>query len=138
MNIAEVAKQRGVPASTLRYYEKVGLVTSIDRQGIRRRFAPVVLDQLALIALGQAVGLCLAAIGSMLSPNGLSNINRKLLAAKADEINQTIKQLRAVSRELRHAAACSAPNHAECPTFQRLLAAAALGALASRRQGNAT
>lgn len=135
MDIAEVAKRSGVPASTLRYYEKMGLIASIGREGIRRRFAPVVLDQLAMIALGQAAGLSLAEIGSMLSPNGGQKINRQLLAAKADEINQTIKQLRAVSRGLRHAAACSAPSHAECPTFQRLLKAAATGALTSRRQG---
>lgn len=134
MDIAEVAKRTGVPASTLRYYEKKGLIASVGRQGIRRRFAPAVLNQLALIALGQAAGLSLDEIGSMLSPNGGSEINRQLLATKADEINQTIKQLRAVSRGLRHAAACTAPSHAECPTFQRLLKAAASGALASRRQ----
>jgi DNA-binding transcriptional MerR regulator len=134
MDITEVVKRTGVPASTLRYYEKRGLIASVDRQGIRRRFAPAVLDQLALIALGQAAGLSLDEIGSMLSPNGSSEINRQLLASKAEEINQTIKQLRAVSRGLRHAAACKAPSHAECPTFQRLLKAAASGALASRRQ----
>jgi DNA-binding transcriptional MerR regulator len=134
VDIAEVVKRTGVPASTLRYYEKKGLIASVDRQGIRRRFAPAVLDQLALIALGQAAGLSLDEIGSMLSPQGGSEINRQLLAAKADEINQTIKHLRAVSRGLRHAAACSAPSHAECPTFQRLLKAAASGALASRQR----
>jgi len=135
MDIAEVAKRTGVPASTLRYYEKKGLIASTDRQGLRRRFAPAVLDQLALIALGQAAGLSLDEIGSMLSPNGGSRIDRQLLATKAEEINETIKQLRAVSRGLRHAAECKAPSHAECPTFQRLLKAAASGALASRRQG---
>ncbi|RZI39809.1 MerR family transcriptional regulator, partial [Herbaspirillum sp. HC18] len=108
MDIAEVAKRTGVPASALRYYEKKGLIASLGRQGVRRRFAPAVLDQLALIALGQAVGLSLDEIGSMLSPNGRPAINRQLLAAKADEIDQTIKQLRAVSRGLRHAAACRA------------------------------
>lgn len=136
MDIAEVAKRTGVPASALRYYEKKGLIASVGRQGVRRRFAPTVLDQLALIALGQAAGLSLDEIGSMLSPNGRPAINRQLLAAKADEIDQTIKQLRAVSRGLRHAAACGAPSHAECPTFQQLLKAAALGALDSRRRSN--
>ncbi|HEY8608256.1 MAG TPA: helix-turn-helix domain-containing protein [Noviherbaspirillum sp.] len=136
MDIAEVAKCTGVPASTLRYYEKKGLIASVGRQGIRRRFAPGVLDQLALIALGQAAGLSLDEIGSMLSPNGGPAINRRLLVDKADEIERTIRQLRAVSRGLRHAAACRAPSHAECPTFQRLLRAAASGALESRRQGS--
>lgn len=136
MDIAEVAKLTGVPASTLRYYEKKGLIASVGRQGARRRFSPQVLDQLALIALGQAAGLSLDEIGSMLSPNGRPAIDRQLLAAKADEINHTIRQLRAVSRGLRHAAACPAASHAECPTFQRLLKAAASGALKSRRQSN--
>ena len=40
MDIAEVAKRAGVPASTLRYYEKKGLVESIGPEGTRRRFAP--------------------------------------------------------------------------------------------------
>jgi DNA-binding transcriptional MerR regulator len=129
MDIAEVAKQSGVPASTLRFYEKRGLIASLGRLGARRKFAPGVLDQLALIALGQAAGLSLDEIRSMLSPQGGTKIDRKLLAAKASEIDESIKQLRAVSRGLRHAAACPAPSHAQCPTFQRLLKAAAAGAL---------
>ena len=134
MDIAEVAKRAGVPASTLRYYEKKGLIVSVGPQGLRRRFAPAVLDQLALITLGQAAGLSLDEIQSMLSPTGKPNINRKLLVAKADQIDATIHQLRAMSRGSRHAAAWRAPSHAECPTFQRLVKSAASGALASRRR----
>lgn len=33
---------------------------------------------------------------------------------------------------LRHAAACPAPSHAECPTFKKLLKAAASGAIGKR------
>lgn len=121
MDIAEVAKRTGVPASTLRYYEKKGLIASVGRHGIRRRFAPSVLNQLALISLGQAAGLSLDEIGAMLLPNGQPNIDRQLLLAKADETDRLIRRLRAVSRGLRHAAACPAPSHAECPTFQKLL-----------------
>jgi DNA-binding transcriptional MerR regulator len=135
MDIAEVAKRSGVPASTLRYYEKVGLIASTSPQGVRRRFAPAVLDQLALIALGQAAGLSLEEVHSMLSPDGGVNIDRQLLAAKADDIDVTIRQLKAVSRGLRHAAACPAPSHAQCPTFQGLLKSAASGALARQRPG---
>jgi DNA-binding transcriptional MerR regulator len=136
MDISEVAKRAGVPASTLRFYEKRGLIASVGPQGTRRRFLPTVLDQLALIALGQAAGLSLDEIQSMLSPSGEAVIDRRKLAAKADEIDATVKQLRAMSRGLRHAAACRAPSHAECPTFQGLLKAAASGALDTRRQRN--
>jgi DNA-binding transcriptional MerR regulator len=132
MDIAEVAKRSGVPASTLRYYEEKGLIASSGRQGLRRVFSPGVLDQLALIALGQAAGFSLDEIGSMFSPDRRPNISRPMLAAKANEIDATIARLKAMSRGLRHAAVCRAPSHAECPTFQRLLRAAATGALERR------
>lgn len=134
MDIAEVAKRSGVPASTLRYYDKIGLIASMGPQGVRRRFGPGVLNQLALIALGQAAGLSLDDIRTMLIPHGGASIDRQMLLDKADEVDATIRQLKAVSRGLRHAAACPAPSHAECPTFQRLLKAAASGAL-TRQQG---
>lgn len=134
MDIAEVAKRSGVPASTLRYYEEKGLIASSGRQGLRRRFAPGVLDQLALIALGQAAGFSLDEIASMFAPDGRPSISRPMLAAKAAEIDRTIKRLRAMSDGLKHAAACRAPSHAECPTFQRLLKVAAAGAFERRRK----
>jgi DNA-binding transcriptional MerR regulator len=134
MDIAEAARRSGVPASTLRYYEEKGLIAASGRQGLRRRFAPGVLDQLALIALGQAAGFTLDEIGSMFSADGRPSISRPMLAAKADEIDAMIKRLRAMSHGLRHAAACRAPSHAECPTFQRLLRAAAAGAFERRRK----
>ena len=132
MDIAEVAKRTGVPASTLRYYEKKGLIASVGRQGMRRSFTPGVMDQLALISLGQAAGLSLDEIRSMFLPNGQPNIDRQMLAAKADELDALIKRLKAMSRGLRHAAACPAPSHAECPSFQKLLRAAASGVIEKR------
>lgn len=136
MDISEVARRSGVPASALRFYEKKGLIASVGRDGARRRFAPGVMEQLSLIALGQAAGFSLDEIRAMLSPGGAPRIDRRKLAARAREIDSTIRQLRAVSRGLRHAAACPAPSHAECPTFQRLLKAAASGALERQRRMN--
>jgi DNA-binding transcriptional MerR regulator len=132
MDISEVSKKTGIPSSALRYYEQKGLIASVREKGERRRYAANVLDQLALIALGQAAGLALDEIRSMLSPYGPPNIDRQLLAAKADEIDALIKRLKAMSIGLRHAAACPAPSHVECPSFQKLLKAAATGALEKR------
>ena len=56
LDIGDVAAQCGVPASTLRYYEQKGLITSIGRRGLRRVFAAGVLERLALIALGRSAG----------------------------------------------------------------------------------
>ena len=130
MDIAEVARRSGVAASTLRYYEEKGLIASTGRQGLRRRFDPRVLDQLALIALGKASGFSLDEIASMFAPDGSPSLDRRMLSAKADEIDGMVARLKAMSKGLRHAAVCPAPSHAECPTFQRLLRAAGSGALA--------
>jgi DNA-binding transcriptional MerR regulator len=132
MDIAEVAKRSGVPASTLRFYQEKGLIASVGRQGLRRRFAPAVMDQLALVALGQAAGFSLGEIRSMFSPDGQPSIDRRMLAAKANDIDGMVKRLKAMSNGLRHAAACPASNHSECPTFRRLLRAAAAGSLERR------
>ncbi|AVG40269.1 helix-turn-helix domain-containing protein [Achromobacter insolitus] len=136
MDISEVARRTGLPASTLRFYESKGLIKAASAAGERRRFAPGVLDQLALIALGQAGGLSLDEIQAMLSPEGALRVDRKLLLAKADSIDATVKRLRAMSQGLRHAAECPAANHAQCPTFQRLLKAAAGRVKQSRAAGS--
>ena len=137
MDISDVARRSGVAASALRFYEEKGLIASLGRPGERRRFAPQVLDQLALIALGQSTGFTLEEIRAMFAPNGKPNIDRSILAAKADELDATIRRLRAMSKGLRHAAACPAPSHAECPTFQRLLKAAVPGTLKRGRSKRA-
>src|SRR5690606_38763744 len=120
----EVARRTGLPASTLRYYEEKGLIRSTGRQGLRRVFAPGVLDRLALVSLGRAAGFSLDEIGRMFAGNGRPRIDRKLLAAKADDLDATIRKLTAMREGLRHAAACPAPSHLECPTFRRLMHAA--------------
>ena len=127
MDISEVARLSGLQASALRYYESKGLIHTLARDGGRRRFAPEVLDQLALIALGQAAGFSLDDIRTMFTPDGQPSINRALLSAKADELDRMVKRLKAMSEGLRHAAVCPAPSHAACPSFQRLLKAAAVG-----------
>lgn len=131
-DISEVAKRTGVPASTLRYYEEKGLIASVGRHGLKRLFKDDILQRLALIALGRAAGLSLDEIAHMFSPEGNPQIDRKLLAAKADELDERMRKLGAMRDGLRHAAACPAPSHLECPTFQRLLAAAASGVIGGR------
>jgi DNA-binding transcriptional MerR regulator len=124
LDIGEVAREAGVAASTLRFYEEKGLIASTGRRGLRRLFDSRVLERLALIALGQAAGFTLEEIARMFAPDGGLRIDRELLTAKADELEVKIGQLKAMSAGLRHAAACRAPSHMECPTFQRLIRAA--------------
>jgi len=134
LDIAEVAEQCGVPASTLRFYEEKGLIRSIGRSGLRRVFAAGVLEKLALIALGRAAGFSLEEIATMFAADGRLRVDREKLAAKADELDETIGQLAAMRDGLRHAVACKAPSHMECPKFRRIVQAAAAGAIGARQK----
>lgn len=125
LDIAEVARRCGVAASTLRFYEEKGLIASIGRRGLRRQFAPGVLERLALIALGRAAGFSLKEIASMFAPDGRVQMDRQMLTAKAEELDRTIGKLSAMRNNLRQAAACPAPSHIECPNFRRHLQSAA-------------
>jgi DNA-binding transcriptional MerR regulator len=129
IDITEVARLSGVPASTLRYYEEKRLIKSTGRRGLRRLFDPGVLERLALVALGRAAGFSLTEIARMFTPDGRLRIDRAKLSVKADEIDSTIRQLVAMRDGLRHAAACTAPSHMECPTFRRILRLAGSGKL---------
>ena len=124
MEIGEVARRSGLPASTLRYYEEKGLIRSIGRRGLSRVFGADVLQQLSLIALGQSASFSLDDIATMLDADGRPAIDHQRLAQKADELDRTIERLSAIRDELRRAASCPAPRHIECPKFQDILSAA--------------
>lgn len=129
LDIAQVAKRSGLPASTLRFYEEKGLIASVGRRGLRRVFEASVLERLALIGLGRMAGFSLEQIGGMFGADGRPRIEREALAAKADELDATIQRLTAMREGLRHAADCPAPSHMECPHFRRILRLAQDGEL---------
>ncbi|MBV1885855.1 MAG: helix-turn-helix domain-containing protein [Parvibaculaceae bacterium] len=135
MDIAEVVKCSGLPASTLRFYEEKGLIQSTGRHGLRRLFDPGVVEQLALISLGRTAGFSLEEIGEMFTPAG-PQVNRELLLEKADELDKTIKRLTLIGKGLRHAAACQAPTHVECPKFQRMMRGAVKSHSVERQASN--
>ena len=93
-------------------------------------FDPGVLERLALTAVGRAAGFSLDEIALMFAPDRRPSIDRNLLAAKAEELDRTIRKLTDMRDSLRHAAGCPAPSHMECPTFRRILRAAMSGAIA--------
>lgn len=120
LDIAEVSHRSGLPASTLRYYEDRGLIASIGRRGLRRQFDAGVLDQLALVTVAGQAGFSLDEIARMFV-DGAPRLDRSDLLARAEILDKDIRRLIAMRDGLRHAAACPAPSHMECPTFRRIL-----------------
>jgi len=124
LDIVEVAQGTGMAASRLRYYEEKGLIASIGRRGLKRLFEPSVLERLSLIALAQTAGFSLDEIAGMFDETGRISLDRVQLSTRAHDLDQTIQRLSALRDGLRHAAACPAPSHMECPIFRGLLNAA--------------
>jgi DNA-binding transcriptional MerR regulator len=133
LDIGEVSRRSGLRPSTLRFYEEKGLVRAIGRNGLRRFYGAGILDHLAMIVLGRAAGFSLDEIVRMLAPDGRPRIDRRVLAERAELLDRKVRELTAMRGGLRHAAACRAPSHMECPTFRRILRAAAAGSLGRPR-----
>ncbi|MGH8054670.1 MAG: helix-turn-helix domain-containing protein [Stenotrophomonas sp.] len=124
LDIGQVSRQSGLPASTLRYYEERGLIRPIGRNGLRRVYEAAVMQRLALIALGRAAGFSLEEIARMFDAKGNFAVDRPQLLRKAGDLDQQILRLQALRDGLRHAARCTQADHLQCPTFQRLMNAA--------------
>ena len=101
LTIGEVARRSGVKASTLRYYESLGVLPEPERVAGQRRYTADVLGRLAV------VGDLLSAADEPAAPR-----MRALAASKLPEIEALIERAHAVHRWLQAASAC------ECVTFE--------------------
>lgn len=121
LDIGAVSEQSGIPPSTLRYYEEIGLIQSVGRNGLRRQFDTPVVTQLALIGLGKLAGFSLEDIKGMFAKDGTPQLPRAELHLRADALDQQIRSLTRLRDALRHVADCPAKTHMDCPKFKRLV-----------------
>jgi DNA-binding transcriptional MerR regulator len=120
LDIGEVASRSGMAASTLRYYEREGILASADRNGLRRQYAVEVLDTLAIVAMCQRAGFTLAEIKTLLATGG-DRAWKELAARKRDELRDQIRHITTIADQLDHALGCPSPNVFDCEHFQAAL-----------------
>src|SRR5260370_16443664 len=65
LTLTAIAREAGVRPSTLRYYEKIGLLPSARRVAGRRRYDVCALKRLELIAYAKRAGFSLAQIQAL-------------------------------------------------------------------------
>lgn len=121
IDISELSRRSGFPASKLRYYEEIGLIRSSGRKGLKRLFEEEVTVRLALIALGQSAGFPLVEIRALIGAEGRPALDRAALGQKADALDDQIRELTALRDGIRHIMTCSAENHLDCPRFRRIM-----------------
>ena len=89
--IGEVARGAGVATSTVRYYERRGLLTADARESGRRRYRPETLRRLVFIGMLQDAGLSLDDIAGVLGAATVDewkDIARQRLTALDAEIER--------------------------------------------------
>jgi MerR family transcriptional regulator, redox-sensitive transcriptional activator SoxR len=118
--IGEAAASAGVAASTLRYWESVGLLEPPNRAGGKRRYDAQALRRIELISLAKRAGFTLAEVRTMLA--GLSErtpppeIWRQLAARKLPEVRRKLAEAEAMQGILERGIRC------ECVTVEDCLA----------------
>ena len=125
--VGQVAKQAGVGISTVRYYEREGLVAPVKRTAANYRlYAPETVARIRFMRRAQHLGFTLAEIKELLSlrvEGGKRCTDfRGAAAAKMADIESRIRSLRRMSRALaRLARDCEAQgNAAGCPMLEHL------------------
>lgn len=104
MRVGELADQSGISASTLRYYEKLGLLRPASRNSSGyREYPKETLDQLTLIQRAKELGFSLREIRSLIArPRGASRESvLAAVASKLAELERERKSLGSKERKLR-------------------------------------
>jgi MerR family transcriptional regulator, redox-sensitive transcriptional activator SoxR len=119
--IGELAERAGKRASSIRYYEQIGLLPPPPRVNGQRRYRPDTVRTLAVIDTAQRAGLSLDEIRVLLSaaPDDRAAIERLRGVAdrKLPQITALIERSELVRAWLESAARCECPDLGECPLF---------------------
>jgi MerR family redox-sensitive transcriptional activator SoxR len=118
--IGQVVAESGVPASTIRYYEQIGLLPPAGRVNGRRRYEETISQKLSLIRLAQQAGFTIAEIQSLLHdfPAGTPPSERwqRMAHQKLEELDTMMKNLQAMKAILEHTMQCQCATLEECAT----------------------
>jgi MerR family transcriptional regulator, redox-sensitive transcriptional activator SoxR len=121
LTIGEVARRAGVATSSIRYYERVGLLPEPERVSGQRRYGADVLGKLGFIGVAQSAGFKLAEIKELIagvdSTTGMGEQMRALSTRKLDEVEALLEQTRAMKGWLEVAQECGCASPAECALF---------------------
>ena len=118
LTISEVAKQAGIRASAIRYYESVGLLPPPQRVSGHRRYQADVLRRLAFIQAAQTVGFSVAEMRTLLQElDGgapLSTRWQSLARQKLADVDALIERAQGMKRILEQGLDCGCPDLEEC------------------------
>jgi MerR family transcriptional regulator, redox-sensitive transcriptional activator SoxR len=115
LTIGEVARRAGVAATTLRYYEQIGLVSAPARLGGQRRYDDSVLTRLEVIRLCKSAGFALEEIQLLFADDAPGRpASRALAEAKLAEIDAQMESLARARAVIEWGMRCTCPSIDAC------------------------
>ena len=120
LSVGEVAHRAGVAVSALHFYERQGLIHSHRTGGNQRRYDRDVLRRVAIIRVGQSVGISLGEIAAGLAalPDGRTPTRQQWAALSSgwkDELDRRILQLEKLRDGLTDCIGCGCLSTEHCP-----------------------
>lgn len=116
--IGDISRQSGVPSSTLRYYETIGLLPAPVRVNGRRRYEASTLQHLAIVQIAQQAGFTLGEIRELFLgfPSGTTPAVRweTLARRKLAELAAQQARIRAMRKVLREGLRCGCLTMEQC------------------------
>eukprot|EP01041_Mallomonas_annulata_P036476 gene36476-59594_t len=102
LTIGQLARMSGLPVTTIRYYEAIGVMPAADRRGGRREYGDHSLQIARILAVGRAVGLEIEAqkrLGAAIAsgPDGARaflGAYERVLGARQADLTRRRKRLR--------------------------------------------
>jgi MerR family copper efflux transcriptional regulator len=123
LGIAEAADLFGLAPSTLRWWERCGLLSPRRGGTGRRRYGRAELNRIALVHLTRNSGLLpladIAAIATGLALRGEHPHWHRTVRARLTTLDKQIAQLAGARAFLLHTLECSHDDPTECPVFRR-------------------
>ena len=121
LTIGEVARRAGVATSSIRYYERIGLLPQPERSHGQRRYDVDVLGRLGFIGVAQSAGFKLREIRELIdgvdSAHGMGEQMRSLSSRKLDEVEALLERTKAMKGWLEVARECGCATPGECALF---------------------
>jgi len=118
MTIGELSAKSGVPASTLRYWERIKVLPRPMRASGRRRYQPEAANMVAVLRLAKACGFTLVEMRRLV--NGFrpetpaSERWRASIRERQKTLERQIAQLEAMRRLLNSVQRCQCLDWVEC------------------------
>ncbi|HJT71238.1 MAG TPA: MerR family transcriptional regulator [Terriglobales bacterium] len=118
MTIGQLEAQTGVPASTIRYWERISVLPKPLRVGGQRRYGPDAVHYLAVLRLAQACGFDLNEMRHLL--NGFrssvpaSRRWQELAQKKMRELDEQMARLKAMRRVVNRVLQCQCAELPQC------------------------